>query len=67
MGPTGGSISVVVVFRRLAAAIFSIVAAACAAELFIRYANTDGMSTVDTFRCIPIAIPTWLLAGPGRN
>jgi membrane glycosyltransferase len=53
-----------VLFRRLAAIIFSGIASFAATDLFIRYANTDGMSAVDTFRCALIAISTaWLAWG----
>ena len=53
-----------VLFRRLGAMIFSLLASLAATELFIRYANTDGMSAVDDFRCALIAISTaWLAWG----
>ena len=54
----------VVLFRRLAAVVFSLIASFAAAELFVRYANTDGMSAVDGLRCVLIAISTaWLAWG----
>jgi len=57
-------ISVAVVFRRIAAGLLSLMMSAAATELFVRYANTDGMSGVDTFRCVLIAISTaWLAWG----
>ena len=55
---------VAVLFRRLGAIIFSLIVSVAASELFIRYANTDGMSAVDDFRCALIAISTaWLAWG----
>ncbi len=54
----------VVLFRRLAAVIFSLIASFAAAELFVRYADADGMSAVDMLRCGLIAISTaWLAWG----
>ena len=53
-----------VFLRRLAALIFSLIVAVAACELFIRYADTDGMSPIDDFRCALIAISTaWLAWG----
>jgi len=61
--PRGGW-STVVLFRRAAAIIFSLIVSFAATDLFIRYANTDGMSAIDTFRCALIAITTlWLAWG----
>jgi membrane glycosyltransferase len=51
-------------FRRLAALAFGVIVAAAATDLFIRYANTDGMSLVDDFRCGLITLTTlWLAWG----
>ena len=55
-------IPVAVLFRRIAAIILSILVSISATDLFIRYANTDGMSGVDTFRCVLIAVSTFWLA-----
>ena len=53
-----------VFLRRLAAVIFSLIVSVAATDLFIRYANTDGMSGVDDLRCALIAISTaWLAWG----
>jgi membrane glycosyltransferase len=53
-----------VLVRRLGAVVFSLLASLAATELFIRYANTDGMSAVDDFRCALIAVSTaWLAWG----
>jgi len=53
-----------VLFRRVAALAFSIIVAVAATDLFIRYADTDGMSLVDDFRCGLIALTTlWLAWG----
>ena len=53
-----------VFLRRLAAVIFSLIVSVAASELFIRYADTDGMSVIDVFRCALIAISTaWLAWG----
>ncbi len=53
-----------VLFRRLAAIVFSLIVSFAATDLFVRYADTDGMSTVDTLRCALIAITTlWLAWG----
>ncbi len=53
-----------VFFRRLSALIFGILVAVAATDLFIRYADTDGMSWVDIFRCALIAVSTaWLAWG----
>ena len=57
-------IPVAVLFRRLAAMILSVLVSVAATDLFIRYANTGGMSWVDVFRCGLIAISTaWLAWG----
>ena len=57
-------IPVAVLFRRLAAMILSVLVSVAATDLFIRYANTGGMSWVDVFRCALIAISTaWLAWG----
>jgi len=56
--------SAAVLFRRLAALAFGVIVAAAATDLFIRYANTDGMSLVDDFRCGLITLTTlWLAWG----
>src|SRR6185437_4643087 len=61
--PRGGW-STVVLFRRAAAIIFSLIVSFAATDLFIRYANTDGMSAIDSFRCALITISTaWLAWG----
>src|SRR5438105_15307191 len=57
-------LSTAVLFRRLGAVVFSLIVSFAATELFIRYANADGMSAVDIFRCVLIAISTaWLAWG----
>ncbi|MDR3470152.1 MAG: glucans biosynthesis glucosyltransferase MdoH [Devosia sp.] len=53
-----------VLLRRAAAIIFSVIVSFAATELFVSYADTDGLSAVDTFRCALIAISTaWLAWG----
>jgi len=55
---------VAVFLRRLSAVIFSLIVSVAATSLFVRYANTDGMSAVDYFRCVLIAVTTaWLAWG----
>ena len=57
-------VTAVVLFRRLSAVVFSLIVSFAATELFIRYANTDGMSAVDDLRCGLIAVSTaWLAWG----
>jgi membrane glycosyltransferase len=59
-----GGLPAVVLFRRLAAGIFTIIVTVAATELFVRYADSDGMSPVDLFRCGLIAVSTgWLAWG----
>ena len=63
-GRPSAAISPMVFLRRLAAVIFSLIVSVAATDLFIRYANTDGMSGVDDLRCALIAISTaWLAWG----
>ncbi len=53
-----------VLFRRLGALLFAVIVTIGATDLFIRYADTDGMSLVDDFRCGLIALTTlWLAWG----
>jgi membrane glycosyltransferase len=57
-------VSAVVVLRRLGAIVFSLIVSVAATDLFIRYADTDGMTALDVFRCALIAITTlWLAWG----
>jgi membrane glycosyltransferase len=64
MSKPRGRVPAVVLFRRLAAIIFSLIVSFAATDLFIRYADTDGMSAIDIFRCALIAITTlWLAWG----
>ena len=64
MSKVRAGLSTAVLFRRLGAVVFSLIVSFAATELFIRYANADGMSAVDIFRCVLIAISTaWLAWG----
>jgi membrane glycosyltransferase len=57
-------VSAAVLFRRGAAIAFGVIVAVAATDLFIRYADTDGMSLVDDLRCALIALTTlWLAWG----
>ena len=58
------ALSLAVLFRRLGAMAFAVIVTVGATDLFIRYADTDGMSLVDDFRCGLIALTTlWLAWG----